>query len=186
VHRAPCSALLLVSVLSHAALASASTTANAAEAFPGMKSESTATTYSIGGTVVPILAGAAVASVDTRDTGGGGAAVLILSGYIAGPSAGHFYAGRPGRALLGVGIRSAALVGVAYALTDALDEEGDSSPLFGTVCLLGGVSSMLIDMGDAAKSARIHNEKIRQQRASLLPAMIGQRRAPGVRLDVAF
>lgn len=175
-----------MSALSHAALASASTTANAAEAFPGMKSESTATTYSIGGTVVPMLAGAAVASVDNRDTGDGAAAVLILGGYITGPSAGHFYAGRPGRALLGVGIRSAALVGTVYALTDALDEDGDSSPFLGTVCLLGGVSSMLIDMGDAAKSARIHNEKTRERRMGVAPALIGRGRTPGARIRVAF
>jgi len=41
-------------------------------------------------------------------------------------------------------------------------------------------------MGDAAKSARIHNEKIRERRVGVTPALVGRDRTPGARIRVAF
>jgi len=151
---------------------------------PGMKSESGAVLYSFAGTAVPVGVGVLAASSE-----GGGAAggVLIVGGYLLGPSCGHFYAGRPGRALAGVGIRTVALVGLGAAIAVAWNENDNTgASVLGTASMVLGLTSVVVDMAGAAKSARIHNAKLTEKKFCVAPAAIGRARAPGLRADWRF
>jgi len=159
----------------------------AAEAVPGMKSGSDATLYSLAGTVFPIGVGLITESLDRNASKENLAAVLVLSGYVAGPSLGHFYAGRPVRAFTGIGIRSVALVGFAASVVSLFDESGSSNAgLVMAASLLVGAGDALVDIGQASRSARIHNERVARQKLGIGPAVIGPDHALGLRVDCAF
>ena len=159
----------------------------AAEAVPGMKSESDATLYSLAGTVFPIGIGALVGSLDKNASDESLAASLILTGYVAGPSVGHFYAERPGRALIGIGIRSVALVGFVGSAISLLDESDSSNAgLVLAASLLVGTGSVIVDLSTASRSARIHNERLSRQKLGIGPAVIGPDHALGLRVGRAF
>src|SRR6185312_2151270 len=98
------------------------------------KSESTALRCSLLGTMVPI-------GVGTFLVGGGAGASVVLGGAVIGPSLGHFYAGRPWRAAIGIGIRSASLVGLALAVGSAWENENTDAALLGAGCLVIGAAS---------------------------------------------
>jgi hypothetical protein len=153
----------------------------AADSLRDMKSGSTAFLSSLVGTTVPVALGIATASHDE----GSGAGAALIGGYLLGPSLGHFYAGRPGRAFKGIGIRTAILAGVGALVSATWDRPGnDGLAALGIAGLGVGVIDGLVDIADASRSARIHNEEVRQSRLRLTPATVGM--APGVRVDVAF
>ena len=151
----------------------------------GVKSESDALWLSLAGTAVPVLAVAAMTSNNHHSENDGPIAVVGITGYLLGPSAGHFYAGRPGRALLGVGIRSAAL-GIAVASFHDSSSDIPSAGTGGVLALLVGSASMVIDIGDAPRSARIHNGKRPDARICVAPGLVGPRGAPGLQVTVRF
>ncbi len=136
------------------------------EAGPGFKSERTALLLSLLGTAIP--AGVAIASASGE---------LLFAAVVFGPSLGHLYAERPGRALAGVGIRLA-LVGVGAGIAVAGDK--DDVALFLATLALGGMA-VVWDIARAPRSARIHNDKLRPGRiaVALLPLL----HAPGVQLN---
>ncbi len=68
------------------------------------KSESAAFSWSLGATVLPVVIGVTM-NDHSRIGGGVGATVLFAAGFLVGPGVGHFYAHRPGRALLGIVLR---------------------------------------------------------------------------------
>jgi len=109
-------------------------------------------------------------------------AALFLTGYMIGPSLGHFYAGRTGRAFVGMGIRVVALAGLGFGFASSFDE---SAPGRGTGLVVAGLvvgaGSVLFDIVDAPHSARVHNRMVRRSLA-ISPAAVGG--APGVRVDV--
>lgn len=108
---------------------------------------------------------------------------LGIAAYLAGPSIGHFYAGRTHRAWVGIGIRG--LVGLGFAGTVAtLVDEGSANDqdALSVALLAVGAGAMVFDIVDAPRSARIHNERAR--RMSIGPASVGG--APGIRVDVGL
>lgn len=146
------------------------------EIAPGTKSESTALSLSAFGTGLPLGAAPFV--------GGGASVGIVLGGAVFGPSLGHFYAGRPGRALLGIGIRSAAVVALAVAIGNAWENEGSGATALGIGSLIVGTASMITDIAEAPRSARIHNGKLAEPRFSVAPW--AARHAAGLRASVGF
>jgi len=95
----------------------------------GMKSEATAFWMSVSATLLPGAAGLAL--LGGRSDDDMPAAVLIGSGMVFGPSAGHFYIGRPGGVLLRLGVGA---ITTAVAFTAASNEGG-----YGGIGVLVGV-----------------------------------------------
>src|SRR4051812_27483874 len=83
---------------------------------PGSKSASGAVLFSLLGTAVPITAGSIVASSNEINLDDGFPSSLVIGGFVLGPSVGHFYAGKRGRALVGIGLRTLAVLGMAVAM----------------------------------------------------------------------
>src|SRR5712671_3817194 len=109
----------------------------------------------------------------------------ILAGFWLGPSAGHFYAGRPKRALIGIGIRAAALAGMLIG-TESNHTSDFNVNTLAVVGFLVGVGSMAADICEAPHSVRIHNEELLRGHAALTPTVVGEARAPGLRVDCTF
>ena len=154
---------------------------------PGAKNGNTAFAYSLFGTALPCVASSIYISRD-GEASEAAAGLPVLAAYLAGPSLGHFYAGRPKRALVGIGIRSAAAIGFAVGL-GIEDEKHYDAPSANTLMLVSvlvGLSSVVVDVFDAPRSARIHNEAARGPRIGLAPAAIGTARAPGFRVQATF
>jgi hypothetical protein len=143
------------------------------------KSERTALQYSLLGTMVPIGAG-------TFLVGDGAGAGVVLGAAVIGPSLGHFYAARPARAAIGIGIRSASVLGLALAIGSAWENEGTDASLLGVGCLIIGTASMITDIAEAPRSARIHNAKKRDPRMCVLPCVLGPARAAGLAVRIQF
>ena len=81
---------------------------------PGLKSPTTAFLWSFLGTAVPAAVGAwDVYRAESSDSWIPG--IMLVGGLAIGPSLGHFYADRPGRAWVGIGIRLVAGAGIALA-----------------------------------------------------------------------
>ncbi|HKQ19665.1 MAG TPA: hypothetical protein VJW75_07965 [Candidatus Eisenbacteria bacterium] len=149
-----------------------------------MKYGNTAFGYSLLGTALPCVASAVLLSNDNVRTGPG--LLPTAAGYLAGPSLGHFYAGRPKRAWLGIGVRSASAL--AFGIGLAIEEEkGNDAPsanllMVGGFCV--GLTSAVFDVFDAPRSARLHNEELGEGHIRLTPATVA--RAPGLRADLTF
>lgn len=71
-----------------------------------LKSPATATIVSVVGTAAPIGLGALLLNTGYDGTG----ALLVASGVLLGPSAGHWYAGRPGRGAVTAALRAGIIV----------------------------------------------------------------------------
>ena len=113
----------------------------------------------------------------------GTTAALGITAYLAGPSIGHFYAGRPRRAWVGIGARGLIGLGFTATLVTLIDEgsDNDQGPL-SIAFMVAGAGAVVADIVDAPRSVHIHNEKVR--RMAIGPAPVGG--APGVRIDVGF
>ncbi len=163
--------------------------ARAEQPDPELKSGSSALLYSLLGTALPVGVGLAAATGNEGPNASPAPGLLVFSGAIFGPSLGHFYAGRPGRALGGIGLRvlggAGMVAGFAMSWDRASDSAGGGDVLFGAGAALW-IGSAVWDIASAPHSARVQNEKARKQRASLGVAAVGASRAPGLRLDVPF
>jgi hypothetical protein len=157
--------------------------AGAAPAIPGTKYGPTAFGYSFLGTCVPIVVGASLGSSSNSSDAAVG--LPILGGYLFGPATGHFYAGRPKRALIGVGIRTVAFAGMLIGVESNTTSEFTVNGL-AVVGFLVGVGSMVADICEAPHSVRIHNEELVRGHASIAPTVIGEAGAPGLRVDYTF
>jgi hypothetical protein len=146
----------------------------AEETAPGLKSGSAAFLWSFLGTVVP--AGVAIAS--KTESSGATSWPVILGAFVLGPSLGHFYADRPGRAFAGIGIRALAVVGLGAGVATALNGSGGEGLAYASLALGGAVAAW--DIIAAPHSAQVHNESIRPGRIAiaLTPAL----NAPGVQI----
>jgi hypothetical protein len=164
-----------------ASLASLPHAARGEEPAPAIKSPSGAFLYSFLGTVVPGAVALAASGPEDDAT-----ALLFLGGAVVGPSFGHFYAGRPGRAFAGIGIRSASVLGLAIAVGTSWDNPNTGSDVLAVASLVVGGGSMIFDIADAPHSARLHNQKANAVRVSVSPAAIGPDHAPGMRVDLGF
>jgi len=98
-----------------------------AETGPGFKSGTTALVWSLLGTLVPIGVGVVASSTAGEASDNPLPGFLILGGMLVGPALGHFYAGRSGHALAGIGIRTvtlAAFLGGAAASWNGVTPPG--------------------------------------------------------------
>jgi len=155
----------------------------------GLKSTSTALALSLFGTAVPMTIWIAASAGKSGGPYENDARGLLFFGSLAvGPSLGHFYAGHPGHAFAGIGVRSLALVGLSGACqiwkVNGNSQISVAFPL-ALISLVVGLYDTVHDIATAPASARSHNAKVMAQRAvavSLAP--IGSAHAPGLRVDV--
>ncbi|MGE5176200.1 MAG: hypothetical protein ACM3JJ_07455 [Hyphomicrobiales bacterium] len=190
----------LLGTITAAALAALLVAAPAARAddsndsIPGLHSPTTATLLSTVFTVVPAVAGIVITNGEGRSNGpdqGAGGPLLFTGAYLFGPAVGHFYAGRSGRAFVGIGVRAAALAAATGAVAASWDNGSDTSgaETVGLVALGVGVVSAVYDVATAGKSAKIKNDELRAQRLTepKVSASLGSvAGAPGVRIGVKF
>ncbi|HYR53042.1 MAG TPA: hypothetical protein VET83_10575 [Candidatus Dormibacteraeota bacterium] len=151
---------------------------------PGSRSASKAFLFSFLGTAVPIGVGSAIASSGEINLDDAGPTSLVLGGFVVGPSLGHFYAGKSGRALAGIGIRTAAILGMAVSVGESWDHQSTGADVLGGVSLGVGCASVIFDIATAGNSAKKHNRLAGGNRICLAPALIGS--APGLRLDLGL
>lgn len=152
------------------------------------KSPGGALAYSLLGTVVPIGVGVGIGvAASNSSTGDDAAAAAILlpaAGLLFGPSLGHFYAGRSGHAFAGIGLRVAGIAGLAAGT--AMDWNHPSGP-GAAIGLVGGglfLGSIICDIASAPRAAREWNRDAATRRISVRPTVVGEARAPGLRVDV--
>jgi hypothetical protein len=136
--------------------------------FPGAKSGATAFAWSFLGTALPLGAALALSSDDVN--GQVVAGFTMVGALVLGPSLGHFYAGRSGRALTGIGLRTLALAGLTAgaAATWNGDSDAGSAAAYAGVALGGAL--VLWDIVRAPHSAKIRNEQ-RRRSASVTPTL---------------
>jgi hypothetical protein len=174
--------LLWVGCLS--ALALAPCAAARAEESPGYKSPKRAFLYSFLGTVVPV-GGALIAGQQSNS--GSAPGIIGIGGAVIGPSFGHFYAQRPGRAWLGIGVRAAAVGGLVLAISSALQgEDSGSTDLLAVLSFATGTGMAAYDIAKAPGSAKSHNAELQAVRMTVSPTLLGAAKVPGVRVDVRF
>ena len=157
---------------------------------PELKSEGAAFSLSLLGTLIPMLAGFAMAGSDSYDASGETGAILIYTGLYIGPSLGFFYAGRTGRGLASCGLRNGiglvTLVG-AFAICGPMDYCDDSEAGVAAVMLLGGaigvLSSAIYDIATIQRTVRERNEKELARRVALVPTY-SRWDGPGFRVSV--
>ena len=145
------------------------------------RSESKALLLSLVATVVPGTLSALAMSESSENRG---ADLVFLGSVVVGPSLGHFYAGRPGRALLGMGIRTAALVGLSAAVAISWDEESTGGDGLALASLGIGAASIVWDIATAPASARRYNDTHRENRLSIGLGAVGS--APGILVAASF
>ena len=155
--------------------------ARAEEMPPGYVSPQSATLFSFFGTAVPVATG----MILSRDAGESGAS-LVLVGLVIGPSMGHFYSQRPGRALGGIALRGLAVAGLGAAFTAGWDNPSSELEMAFYGCAAVGAASVAFDVFGAAGSARKHNETLSATEWSVGPALLGDARVPGIRVDISY
>jgi hypothetical protein len=175
-------------LLHHAKQARAESAPQLPSEVSGLKSERTALLTSILGTTIPIAAGTALALAhDESSTSDGSddvAAALIFTGVVFGPSMGHFYADRPGKAFAGIGLRTLSIVGLGAAVAASWDSPSDEANAMAIGSLTLGALVAISDIASAPKSARTHNESMEAHRVSVGLGPVGS--APGVRVAVSM
>jgi hypothetical protein len=159
---------------------SISSTASRAMATEGRRSPGRAFLYSFFGTAIPVGVGGGTALGNNELSAG---ALVAIGGAVVGPSLGHFYAQRPGRAIRGIvarGVAAGMITGAVYS-----SSESAFTSLFVGGSLLG-IGFFVADIAGAPHSADVHNEEVARARvsAALFAGPIGG--APGVGLRLAF
>lgn len=119
--------------------------------------------------------------------------LLTGSGLIIGPSLGYFYAGRPGRAFLGIGFRTAvgfgSLIG-AFATCgwDCGPGDGAYDAAWGIIgagtVLMAG--SAIYDIAKVGRAVRAQNLKRDKLKLSVLPEYYPGSKALGLRAKITF
>jgi hypothetical protein len=148
----------------------------------GYRSPETAFLYSFLGTAVPVGVGAALASSDAGDAAG----IFVLGGVVIGPSMGHFYASRPGRAWAGIGVRTLCVTGLAALINESWNNPSSGADALGATLLVVGSGMAVFDIATASRSARAHNAELSAARWTVSPTLVGQAKAPGLRVDITY
>ena len=160
----------------------------AGELPPGTKSGKTALIFSVLGTVVPAAATLPFIWESSGTSLAHTSAVVGAGTYLIGPSLGHFYANRPGRAVAGIGIRVLAAAGVVIAGFGGASE-GGITPGQAALGVAGGIigaASVVWDIASAPHSARVHNDGLRQEHAAIGIMLSGDTRGIGVSAKATF
>jgi hypothetical protein len=163
------------------------------EELPGFKSGSTAFWWSFLGTAVPcVVSGVAMYAHDPNNSASMvGAEVAMIGGLLIGPSLGHFYAARPGRAFVGLGIRTLGIVGLTVAGAEMLSEgphdmATSTAEILGVTCGVVAALDVFWDIGRASRSAEDHNRELRRAPMSFEIAPHLGSSGPGLCARVAF
>ena len=160
----------------------------AGELVPGRKSGKTALLLSLLGTAVPVAASAPFIWETSGTSLAEASAVVCVGAILVGPSLGHFYAARPGRAFAGIGIRVLASAGVVLAGLASISEGGTTSDQ-ATLGVIGGIvagASVIFDIIDAPHSARVHNDGLGRGRTAVGITPSVDSRGIGLRAHVSF
>lgn len=155
---------------------------------PGTKSGKTALLFSVLGTVVPAAATLPFIWERSGTSLAHTSALVGAGAYLIGPSLGHFYANRPGRAVGGIAIRALAAAGVAIAGLGGASE-GGITPGQAALGVAGGIigaASVVWDIASAPHSARVHNDELRQERAAIGMMLSADSRGIGLSANVTF
>ena len=134
--------------------------------------------YSFFGTVTPVGVGGATALGNNELSAG---SLVAIGGAVVGPSLGHFYAQRYGRAIRGIVIRGVATAIVAGTVTT--DTRSDGLAALSAGALLVGITSFVVDIAGAPHSARVHNETVAGRVRLGVAPLAGP---PGVAVRVTF
>ena len=158
------------------------------ESLPGTKSGKTAVLLSLLGTAVPAAATLPLIWESSGTSVAHTSAVLCTGAFLIGPSLGHFYAGRPGRAFAGIGVRVLAGAGVAIAGLGSGSEGGVTSgqAALGVAGAVAGAASVIYDIASAPHSARVHNDGLRHAHATIGILLTEDLRGVGLRATVTF
>jgi hypothetical protein len=159
------------------------------ELAPGMKSGKTALLLSVLGTVGPAAATLPFIWERSGTSLAKTAAIVGTGAYLFGPSLGHFYSGRPGRAFAGIGLRALAAAGVVIAGFATASEAGANSgqAAVGVAGAVVGGASVIYDIVSAPHSARVHNDEMRRgMHATFGILPVDGLRGIGIRASVAF
>jgi len=159
---------------------------------PELKSEGTALSLSLLGTLVPLVAGTAILATSDdiyySDANGSLGSLLIYTGLYFGPSMGYFYAGKSGRGWASFGLRNAIGLGMVIGVTAACPpadpcDEGAAS----AIVLIGGVGILASAIYDIANVKKTVRERNARQMASSLAVIPTYSRVdgPGVRVSLA-
>ncbi len=151
------------------------------ESARGLKSEGVAFRASLLGTVGPIAVGLALAAPGPTNDAAIPSILFITGGVALGPSLGHFYAGRPGRAtataVLRTGVMAASLI-IAFSacpLEGCTDEEEATAAISTVTGAAVAAGLAIYDIVTAKASVRRHNQRI-----SLIPWVPPRGRGVGV------
>ena len=155
---------------------------------PGLKSSKTALLLSFLGTAAPLAASLPFIWESSGTSLAHTTAVIGVGAVVIGPSLGHFYAGRPGRAFAGIGLRVLAGAGVAIAGLGSGAEGGATSgqAALGVAGGIVGAASVIWDIASAPHSARVHNEQARHGLTLTDVRLTDDSRGIGLRATVAF
>ena len=128
-----------------------------------MKSPKTALLWSLLGTALPVAASAPFVWTPAAPDGAG---ILLVGALVIGPSLGHFYAGRPGRAFAGIGVRILGGAGLAVGSLASIAESGatNGSTAIAAIGAIVGGAAILFDIIRAPHSAQVHNDRVREGR----------------------
>jgi hypothetical protein len=155
---------------------------------PLLKSEKKAFSLSLWGAIIPLAAGTAMGVVadENRDA----SLTVMGAGYFVGPSLGYFYGGRPGRGMLGIGIR---WLLIPVPLIPALAICGwDCSPNDEAAKLawlaMGGAAFLVagIDILVVKGAVRKYNRSLPETGWMLLPVYFSEEKAGGLQLRMTF
>jgi len=148
-----------------------------------LKSEGTAMAYAVVGSIVPWVLFFCSPALQ------GATAYLSALTLPIGPSLGYFYAGAPGRGLLGMGIRAGVIVGLV-ALGTSLHDAGHDSPTLTSTLFFSGViavaSSYAIDIAGIRKAVRRHNLKAHGLQMAVAPVVSPKSKTVGLQVQFSF
>ncbi len=143
---------------------------------PPFKSPSRAFTYSLVGTLAPLPT-----------------LVLTLPAIIVGPSLGYFYGGMPGRAWLGIGLRTAGMGGMvlSFVICGWDCGPGDSGYDIAWATFLAGggltVVSAIVDIASVKGAVRRQNEKLKEKSdLAVIPMYFPMTNTVGMGLSLRF
>ncbi len=156
---------------------------------PAPKSESKATRYSLGATLLPMLAGIAMVAKGREADAPISVVGLTVGGLglLVGPGSGHFYASQSKRASTGIVIRTlAGGLAVAGALEASEHIFDDDQPTVNGVLFVGGgalfLISVIYDIAGADGSADRYNRDHGLAAVGLHPCYFPRQDAVGVAL----
>ena len=158
-------------------------------------SESVALGRSLLGTIVPMGVGLAIVASARNDSPYGSAEagaigfVSFAGGLVVGPSLGYFYAGQPGRAWRGVGLRALGVGALIAAAAASWDCHRHACESLGPAVLVGSavtLGSAIYDIATVRGAVRRHNREAQRVSVRVAPTYSSQRRAAGVSVQLTF